>query len=160
MVLQRQPFFWHIGINRSYFDGTRRWPGSHASRLFWHITHGVMPPRARAKAVSHTNAPTSTLSPVALASLLCSECRELSMAVMASCLVAQHLHERTRPRVERVWIWDAGVGMFCRVHVPVYVWYVRRERRQSDCHAVEGCLPWISLWQCGIQCNLASFPFL
>ena len=112
MVLQRQPFFWHIGINRSQFDGTRRWPSSHASRLVWHVTRGVMSPRARAKAVSHANAPASTLSHAALASLLCSEWCEATMAVTASFLVGQHLHERTRPRVERVWLEGAGVGAF------------------------------------------------
>ena len=85
-----------------------------------------MPPRARAKAVSHTNAPTSTLSPVALASLLCSGWRELSMAVMASFLVAQHLHERTQPRVECAWLESAGVGSFSHVHVRACVRYMRR----------------------------------
>ena len=105
MVLQRQPFFWLIGINRSISGRHARWPGSQASRLVWHVTRGVMPPLARPKAVSHTNAPTSTLSPVALASLLCSEWCEATMAVTASFLVGQHLHERTRPRVERVCGW-------------------------------------------------------
>ena len=138
MVLQRQPFFWPIGINRSKFDGTRRWPSSHTSRLFWYVARGVMLRRARAKAKSHANAPTSTLSTVTLASLLCSEWCEATMAVTASFLVGQHLHERTRPRVERAWLQSAGVIAFRRVHATVYVRCVRRERRQSDCHAAEG----------------------
>ena len=125
MVLQRQPFFWLIGINRSLFGRHTRWPGSHASRLVWHVTRGVMPPLARPKAVSHTNAPTSTLSPVALASLLCSEWRERSMAIMASFLVAQHLHERTQPRVERAWLESADSGSFRRVYVRACVRYER-----------------------------------
>ena len=57
---------------------------SHASQLVWHVTRGVMSPRARAKAVIYANAPTSTLSPAALASLLCSEWREATTAATAS----------------------------------------------------------------------------
>ena len=72
--------------------------------------------RARAKAVSQVNAPTSTLSTGALASLLCSEWRQATMAVTASFLVGQHLNERTEPRVERAWLESSGAGSFRRVH--------------------------------------------
>ena len=72
------------------------------------------------------------------------------MAVTASFLVGQHLHERNRPRVERVWLEGAGVGAFRRVHMSVYVRCVRRERRQSEYHAGEVWQPWISLWHCGM----------
>ena len=73
--------------------------------------------RARANASSHAKAPTSTLSPAALASLLCSEWHEATMIVTASFLVGQHVHERTVPRVERALLESAGVGSFRRVHV-------------------------------------------
>ena len=47
-----------------------RWPGSNRSRLALRVTRGVMPPRPRAKAVSHASAPTSTLSSASFAALL------------------------------------------------------------------------------------------
>ena len=48
------------------------------------------------------------------------------MAVTASFLVGQHVHERIAPRVERAWLEGAGVGAFRRVHVRAYVRSVRR----------------------------------
>ena len=126
MVLQRQPFFGLVGIKTSLFGRRAHWPSSHASRWLWRATRGVMARRARAKAVSQVNAPTSTLSTGALASLLCSEWRQATVAVTASFLVGQHLNERTEPRVERAWLESAGAGSFRRVHVRAYVRYVRR----------------------------------
>ena len=80
------------------------------------------------------------------------------MAATASFLVCQHLHERTRPRVERAWLQGAGVGAISRVYVAVYVGYVRRERCQSDCHRHRATQP-LRQGQCAAY-NVALQPFL
>ena len=105
----------HVGCNfltptatclQTAFNGARlaravRWPGSNASRLALCVTRGVMPPRPRAKAVSHASAPISTLSSAAFTALLLSD-RPSSTRPHPSCSRPAYTFCRAR---SRGWSW-------------------------------------------------------
>ena len=149
------------------FNGSRLvcavcWPGSNASQLALCVTRGVMPPRPRTKAVSHASAPTSTLSPAALAALLLAE--RLSSTRTASELLAAGIRFQlcSKPRVEWAPFESAGFGALISLRPASSVDTCSVCEARASAMRREGLCPWKTeklLLLCGIQCSLATIPF-